>query len=200
MTFAVEHLQKLYLEKKAQRLKQFFLFNNYDIRYIHSLVMFHRNVLVRVRESFAAMINKTIKLPGLVVILIDCDFVKFRGETQDSFEVTLAWLTSELFICMQARKGQIPDRCYRGSEPKFIFVKPVAKYNLMDVDDINQMRRRRALEIYTKRLKYFFTVNIEKIVPNDTSYFEILTGSLSVKGYEVFWKEVDEMIRKVDTD
>ena len=42
----------------------------------------------------------------------------------------------------------------------------------------------------------FYAMNVDAVVPNPR---KLLTGSLSVKGYEVFWSAVEDIIKKVDT-
>ena len=39
---------------------------------------------------------------------------------------------------------------------------------------------------------------MDNIIPNDASLFELLAGSLTLKGYEVYWNYMDETMKKVD--
>ena len=164
--------------------------------------MFRKNILIRIRETFADMFNNMHKLPRLVVVLSDKVFVKF-GASQDQYLTILKWLTTEHYSCVQAHKNHLPEKHFRNSEPKYLFPKPVSKYEFLNVEDKNRDSRRffnHNSEKCMKKLKYFFAINIDGTVPNDANLFGVLMGSLSMKGYEVFWSNVNAIIKRVDSD
>ena len=201
LSFAAEHMQKIQQTKKNQRLKQYFIYENFDVKFSHVPIMEECNVLARLRKALSDLLNRTKKLPRIILVVIDKDFTKL-GASTEAYDKVLNWYMVEILAVIQECKNQILENCFRKSEPKVVFAKPVPKYELIDVDNINREMRRLfngSLEKCVKKFRYFYAFNVDDIIPNDASLFELLVGSLTLKGCEVFWQCVDTAIKKIDT-
>ena len=199
LSFAAEHLKHLHLDRKAQRLKQFFMYHNFDVRFGHTPIAQEKNILTRLRSAISDLINHNKKLPRILLVIIDKDFTKL-GASGEVYDKVLKWVMVEICGMIQQKKGKLLSKCYRESEPKVVFAKPVAKFELLDVDNINREMKRlfnRSIEKIVKKLRYFYAINIDDIIPNDASIFELLAGSLTLKGSEVFWNCVDHRIKEI---
>ena len=158
------------------------------------------NIMARLRQAILDLINRHKKLPRFILIIIDKDFTKM-GTSAEAYKKLLNWLMVEICGMIQTHKGQLLFECYRKSEPKVISTKPGVKYELMDVDHIHREMCRqfnRSLEKCVKKFRYIYATNVDDVIPNDASLFELLAGSLTLKGYEVFWNCIDAAIKKID--
>ena len=112
--------------------RNYYMFDNYNIKYMFIPIMVSSNILIRIRDAFVDGLNSDNKLPRVVLVIISRDFKKFT-ELPGLCEGGAALLLTQLFGAVEKRKQQLNKNCYRASEPKFIILKPVPLYENMDV-------------------------------------------------------------------
>ena len=69
------------------------------------------------------------------------------------------------------------------------------------LDEVNTEMKRLfncSIEHNAKKLKNFYAIYVDDVMPNDATLFELLTGSLTLKGYEVYWNCLDSVIKRVN--
>ena len=165
------------------------MFDRYDIKFLTSPLTTSGNILIHLQTVLADHLNKTTKLPRLLIVLLDKDFIHLGDATHS--DVVIRSLVSSLFTSIQIRKEQLDRNAKRSSEPKFIFVKPTPKYNLINIDEDHRNMKwafNRGLEKTIHKYEEIFTANIDAIIPSDGSFYEKATGGgLSIKGYKLYW-------------
>ena len=140
LSFAAGHATSLANEFDAQKCKQMYIFNRYDVKSMTTPLLNTNYVLVRLQNALANHLNNTVKLPRLLIVILDKDFIKLGDATYS--DMAVRELVSSLFTTIQERKEQLQKKCIRSSEPKFIFVKPTPKYSLIDIgDEYKNMKR-----------------------------------------------------------
>ena len=48
--------------------------SRYDVKYIFTLVDEERNFILRIQNAFVGYANQTVKLPRMIVLILDTDF------------------------------------------------------------------------------------------------------------------------------
>ena len=102
---------------------------------------------------------------------------------------------------MEAKKEYLENNCSHMSEPKVLFLKPVPKFGVTYNDRNNKQLRRsfnKLLEKIICKFKYFYAYNLDNFTPSQHKLYEVVSDSLSEYGFKVYWKSVDEAIRKLD--
>ena len=199
LSFAAQHFNSIVRECKIQRSDNFYAVERFDTKFLFTPTASTGNVLLWLQSALAAEINNTIRLPRFIVIL-DKDFTKL-GNCQFS-DIALKALICNVITDVQKWKEQLPQNVVRQLEPKIIFAKPTSKMGLMDINGDNAILKKyfnRSLEKITCKYKNIFAVNIDSIKPDDSSMYKSETSrSLSVKGYETLWIELDNKIQAID--
>ena len=178
------------------------MFDSYNMKYFFTPVMMSSNVLIRLRDALVEGLHNFNKLPRVILVLIGRDFKKFT-ELPGLCDDGVVWLLTQLYTRIETRKGQMDKKCYRASEPKFIFIKPTPLYEKQDVFGKERELRRyfnKVVEKTAKKFKYYFVQNLAEIAPNKKELYDICTYSLSKTGYLRFWSNINNIIRKLDRD
>lgn len=123
LSFASEHLQ---LDWKSQHLKQYYMYENFDIRFAHVPLATERNVLVRLCKTLSDLLNRTRKLPRFILVVIDKEFTKMGASTK-AYDKMIQWLMVKYYGMIQTCKNQIASKCFCTSKPKFLFMKAALK-------------------------------------------------------------------------
>ena len=183
----------------SQKFKSY-IGSKYDVKFIFTPSDMCGNILTRLQNALASMINQTIRLPRFIIILLDCDFMKITGD-YESTKGTVRWLMSSIIQAIGKRKKWLEDFAFRETEPKFLFMKPTPKPKRLDDCGSGRFQCRiynRSVESIICRYDNFYTYNANEIKPEKNKFFEEGSSRLSFLGHKVYWCAIEEAVRKID--
>ena len=174
---------------------------NYDLKFIFTPVHADPNFILRVTNALAGMLNQTSRLPRIIILLLDSDFMRITvGYTMT--EKAPALMISQLVVDIGKRKSQLLKKQYKETEPKFLVMKPTLRAE--GYDDLRGGRNQRrifnrSLEGIICHYDSFFTFNFHRIRPEKKHYFDETKSKLSDLGFNVFWRAINDAVRQIDT-
>ena len=128
------------------------MFNNDNVKYLHSPLILSDNILVRVNDALVQTLNSYLKLPRIVLVLIERDFRKL-GESNEAIEHCVFSLLTQFYRIIEGRKDDLPAKSFRATEPTFLFIKPVPLADTLDILGKDKQLGRgfnRAMDIYAR--------------------------------------------------
>ena len=144
------------------------MLNRYDIRCLYSSVAHNSNVLSRIANSSVEELNYSIQLPCIIVVLLNSDLESWVGSYEDT-EIFVKWIFVQIIGDTQGRKGKLPVRGIRRSEPKYLVIRSVPVANWVPGYSSKKNKCRvfdRTLENVVAMYDNCYITNIDEIQPN----------------------------------
>ena len=164
--------------------------------------------LTRMNNAIVEKLNAEAKLPKYIIFIVDTEIIEMAGiydfGIRDLLKDCLIWLSDNIVSNIETRiqdiKSKRPGVIFADDEPKMIWVGAVARPTIQarkeDVFSLITKFNKMIMDMVATRDKHFYA-NLETIT--DMSCFDML-GRLKPKGKELFWKELDYLLRKFDTN
>ena len=111
------------------------------MKFLFTPVDADRNILSQLYNAFSGMMSQTLKLPHIIILLLDCDFIKIMGGYSGT-KGTIRWLLSNMLISIAERKVLLTSKANRKTEPKFLLMKPTPKPTRLDDYGGGRIQRR----------------------------------------------------------
>ena len=160
------------------------------------------NPIIRMYNSFMEAINTFNKLPKYIIVVFDYNFIK-EVDTKQDIDLMLLWLMKEIMKNIEIRKDQLPKKAIDPVSPKLVFTKMLPMSQQMDQTNQFKAKRRlfnKSLEEIVSRIKQIACLNIDAIIPFKREHYSLTTGLLSEIGYQIFWEQLNLLMRKLDHD
>lgn len=195
MRTAYPYLQEL--QDDYNTGKDNYLHANYDT-YLFYPSFTEDNVLTMVRNTFAEAMNRRIKLPSTVVILIsDQLIVEDPLYLPSEVDRKIKWILRELDAMIKIRKSTLPTKAYKFGQPRIMWVRgfnnTMANYLTMEILlKYNNMLRKicMAKAVYT-----IATPSFNEAVPRCFDR----DGKTQIKeGFKLLWFDIIEGIKRHD--
>ena len=152
----------------------------------------------RLRNSLVKAINERDKLPKLIIVLLDNEWLGYV----DIIDRSLKWFIAKLDRYIRTRKEMLPSRCLKDDQPYFIIVKQTPIRNWLDPariyrDDWRDINT--ALESTLANYHNFLAINLNAILPTDDAYFTA-RADLTARGQSVYWDYLNTKIRDLEAN
>lgn len=181
---AYPYLQQL--DQDHKRGRENYLQENYD-HYGYFPSFTESNVLTMVRNTFIEGMNKRVRLPNAIVILLSEQIlVEDPLYLSSEFERKIKWVIRELDVNIKIRKGSLPSKAYVMGQPRIMWVQAfrTCKGSKIHPDQLlkfNNLLRRTCMSkaIYT--------------IPVDDSSLQCLDfdGKTQIhEGFKFLWHEI----------
>ena len=159
----------------------------------------NNNVLSRVVNTAAEAINKNIKLPKFIVVVLDTDLIEYLNYKNYGVSGMLGswleYLAKELDNMIRVRLEQLPDKARRSGEP-FVYWASLPIH--ANFGDDNHVRSKFNVCLDSVVRMYGGTMRVMKLIEHwkkDDSNLVSLTGRITEYGYNRYWRSLDSAIR-----
>ena len=183
-----------------------YMIENYDVmaRSATKYTSNDPNILSRLRNMLIGLIHQEIKLPKMVVIVLDDDLIKYYGAEEDpeSLMKALKRLLNELMTefrkVVSTQKERLPKKALKAFYPQFVWIQAP-----LNREFGNNSQR----EIFNKSLiataKFHENVSILELKKiwdqENTRLFVGEALRYTTEGLSTYWAAVDCTIRFMDT-
>ena len=189
---------------KIQKKRPPYLYEMYNIHGYYQSIRSMVPGLARLVNAFTEGMNKRLRLPKFIIIIMDKDIVHLvKNAEQGSYEMLrkcLVWLVKQVSTLIQRKRIDLFDKkpgSLAKDSPKVVWVKMLRRPEDENFKEINALRGRfnKILEEclfesnYTEH--YILTINAE---PADFTPI----GSLNGIGKIAYWKEIDLCMKRFD--
>lgn len=174
-----------------------YLHSNYDT-YVFYPTFTETNVLTMVRNAFIEALNRRIKLPSTVVILLsDQIIVEDPLYLPSEIDRKLKWILRELDAAVKIRKSLLPTKAYIFGQPRFMWVRGFNNTRANYISDeilikFNNMLRK------TCMAKAVYTIPTYSYNESAARCFDF-DGKTQIKdGFNLLWHDIIHGIKSHD--
>ena len=125
MAAAAQKINAVWDAEQKDKLPSY-IDERYDLKYIFTPVATETNFLLRILNALVGMINLTLKLPRILILMLDSNFVRITAGYGHT-ERAIAWLVSHFIIKIEECKSKLLKKAFRKTEPKILIMKPTLR-------------------------------------------------------------------------
>ena len=156
------------------------------------------NMLSRIRNSLARGLNKNVKLPNYILVVLDRDLIDYLD--YDSFGIStmlgnwFEWLAAEFDDMIQKRKQNLPKKALDDDHPQIYWCASL-HHILLEKDNLNaRMKMNAVMDSVTKLYQYMRVIKIKEIWQNNDSKL-VTHNRFTPHGLSVYWKAIDAAVQ-----
>lgn len=181
---AYPYLQQL--DQEHKKGCENYLYANYD-HYVYFPSFTETNVLKMARNTLIEGLNRRVKLPNTVIVLLGEQII-----TEDplflpsEFERKFKWLLREWDVNIRLRKSSLPPKAYTMGQPRIMWVQGFRTRRGSKVDQDNLLKYNNLLR-RTCMAKAVYTIPV-----NDSSFrcFDFDGRTQLPEGFKFLWQEI----------
>ena len=157
------------------------------------------NTLSRIINTMGEAINKNVKLPKYVVIVIDADlidFLRYKNYGISSMYGTwVEYLAKEIESMIRTRLDQLPDKAVREGEP-FIYWTALPMHANFAEENHMRSKFNASLESVIRMYRTMRVMKLKEFwATDDTNLVGSATGRFTDYGFNRYWRSIDSAVR-----
>ena len=204
--FVAASFEQYYKLKSMKEFAAGYMVENYDVmgKSATKYTSNDPNILSRLRNMLIGLIHQEIKLPKMVIIVLDDDLVKYYGPDEDSESLTKALrrlineLMTEFRKIISTQKERLPKKAKRFFYPQFVWIQ--APLNCQYDNNRERKIFNECLSHAAKFQEDVSVLELKKIWDREnTRLFVGEAQRYTSEGLSTYWAAIDCTVRFMDT-
>lgn len=189
------YLQQIQRDHEVGR--ENYLHANYD-PYVFYPAFTENNVLTMVRNCFIEGLNRRLKMPSAVIVLLsDQLIIEDPLYLPSEIEKKIKWILREIEAAIKIRKSSLPLKAYTFGEPRIMFVRAFHNTKANYVSNEILLKFNNTLRKLCMA-KAVYTIPLDNYQDARTRCYDYDGKSQLTEGFELLWHDVIKGLKRHD--
>ena len=204
--FCAASFEQYYKLKSMKDFAAGYMVENYDVmgKSATKYTSNDPNILSRLRNMLVGLIHQEVKLPKMVIIVLDDDLIKYYGPDEDTESLTMAFkrlineLMTEFRKVISTQKERLPKKAQRQFYPQFIWIQ--APLNCQFDNNRERELFNQSLTNASKFQENVSVLELKKIWDRENTRLYVGEARrYTSEGLSTYWAAIDCTVRFMDT-